>query len=163
MNLPVEKPKSFSVPVAGIKPGTAQSFAAADVDCSSQVPSAQAAHSDAVCGIGDFPGVMREQTRNVGLNVPSMFNTPTTNSLLIESLGQEADGLVPCVTLAVQLPYAATVVATIWEPKFKADWAKVSPEFWASSALRVARQPVNAMEAAKTSVAARAGDQSGGR
>jgi branched-chain amino acid transport system substrate-binding protein len=107
-------------PAAGIKLATIQSFAATDTDFSSQVHAAQASHADAVFVIGDFLGAVLKQARNVGLNVPFMYDASTTDPLLIQSLGKESNGLVSFQTQATQLLDATTQPMTTWESQFKA-------------------------------------------
>jgi branched-chain amino acid transport system substrate-binding protein len=90
-------------PAAGIKLATVQTFAATDTDFSSQIHAAQASHADAVFVIGDFLGAVLKQAGDVGLNVPFMYDASTTDPLIIQSLGQEANGLVSFQTQATQL------------------------------------------------------------
>lgn len=107
-------------PAAGIKLATIQTFAATDTDFSSQVHAAQASHADAVFVIGDFLGAVFKQAGDVGLSVPFMYDASTTDPLIIQSLGQEANGLVSFQTQATQLLDATTAPMTTWESEFKA-------------------------------------------
>jgi ABC-type branched-subunit amino acid transport system substrate-binding protein len=107
-------------PAAGVNLATVQTFAATDTDFSSQVHAAQASHADAVFVIGDFLGSVYKQARNVGLNVPFMYDASTTDPLLIKSLGQDSNGLVSFQTQATQLLDATTAPMTTWESEFKA-------------------------------------------
>jgi branched-chain amino acid transport system substrate-binding protein len=107
-------------PAAGIKLATIQTFAATDTDFSSQVHAAQASHADAVFVIGDFLGAVFKQAGDVGLSVPFMYDASTTDPLIIQSLGQEANGLVSFQTQAKQLLDATTAPMTTWESEFKA-------------------------------------------
>jgi branched-chain amino acid transport system substrate-binding protein len=110
-------------PSAGVKLATVQSFAYGTTDYSSQIAAAQSSGAQAVFVIGDFTGGVYTQSRNIGFNVPFMYDASATDPFLISSIGaSKANGLVSFQTQAVQLLSATTAPMTTWVANFKADF-----------------------------------------
>jgi branched-chain amino acid transport system substrate-binding protein len=110
-----------AAPAYGVTFTTAQSYQVGTTDYSSQISAVQATKPQAVFVIGDFLGNVYKQARQVGFNVPFMYDAAVTDQLLINSIGATAAaGIVSFQTQATQLLDATTAPMTTWASEFKA-------------------------------------------